>query len=147
VRRAVLAAALTDEPPSDEHLGLALDELMSDAQRLTRSLLGVGSRPDEGLDGAEPGMPSGRLPRPAEPACTTWSEKTRVAGTPDPRQERPNLSGAGLRHARSQVPAAASCRTPGRRPPSRSKNPTSQAIRNGTRKLSAPLDKHLLTLV
>jgi hypothetical protein len=65
VRRAVLAAALSDEPPSDEHLGLALDELMSDAQRLTRSLLGVGSRPDEGLDGAEPGMPSGRLPRPA----------------------------------------------------------------------------------
>jgi ATP-dependent 26S proteasome regulatory subunit len=64
VRRAVLAAALSDEPPSDEHLGLALDELMSDAQRLTRSLLGVGSRPDEGLDGAEPGMPSGRLPRP-----------------------------------------------------------------------------------
>lgn len=41
VRRAVLAAALADEPPADDHLGLALDELLSDAQRLTRSLLGV----------------------------------------------------------------------------------------------------------
>ena len=43
VRRAVLAAALDDEPPADDHLGTALDELLSDAQRLTRSLLGVGS--------------------------------------------------------------------------------------------------------
>ena len=33
VRRAVLAAALADEPPADDHLGLALDELLSDAQR------------------------------------------------------------------------------------------------------------------
>ncbi|MGO4602593.1 AAA family ATPase [Terrabacter sp. 2YAF2] len=65
VRRAVLAAALSDEPPSDEHLGLALDELLSDAQRLTRSLLGVGSRDEDALDGARPGMPSGRVPRAA----------------------------------------------------------------------------------
>ncbi len=65
VRRAVLAAALSDEPPSDGHLSLALDELLSDAQRLTRSLLGVGSRDDDALDGVRPGMPSGRLPRPA----------------------------------------------------------------------------------
>ena len=49
VRRAVLAAALADEPPGDEHLGTALDELLSDTQRLTRSLLGVwpgGGGPD-----------------------------------------------------------------------------------------------------
>ncbi|WP_330475948.1 ATP-binding protein [Terrabacter sp. C0L_2] len=65
VRRAVLTAALVDEPPSDDHLGLALDELMSDAQRLTRSLLGVGSRDDDVLYGARLGMPSGRVPRPA----------------------------------------------------------------------------------
>jgi hypothetical protein len=58
VRRAVLAAALTDEPPSDDHLGLALDELLSDAQRLTRSLLGVGSgEPTEGRDGTRAGFP------------------------------------------------------------------------------------------
>ncbi|MCU1538105.1 MAG: Cell division protein FtsH [Humibacillus sp.] len=43
VRRAVLTAAVADEPPSDEHLGVALDELMSDTERLTRSLLGVGA--------------------------------------------------------------------------------------------------------
>ena len=40
VRRAVLAAAIADEPPSDDHLGAALDELLSDAHSLTRSLLG-----------------------------------------------------------------------------------------------------------
>src|SRR6478609_307772 len=65
VRRAVLAAALSDEPPSDEHLGLALDELLSDAQRLTRSLLGVGSGHDEGLDGVDPGVSPGRFARPS----------------------------------------------------------------------------------
>jgi len=43
VRRAVLAAAVVDEPPADDHLGTALDELLSDSERLTRSLLGVGS--------------------------------------------------------------------------------------------------------
>jgi len=54
VRRAVLAAAIADEPPSDDHLGAALDELLSDAHSLTRSLLGVG--PGEGgLDAAGPG--------------------------------------------------------------------------------------------
>ncbi len=42
VRRAVLASAVADEPPADDHLGVALDELLSDAERLTRSLLGVG---------------------------------------------------------------------------------------------------------
>ena len=43
VRRAVLAAAVEDEPPGDDHLGIALDELLSDSERLTRSLLGVGA--------------------------------------------------------------------------------------------------------
>jgi ATP-dependent 26S proteasome regulatory subunit len=51
VRRAVLAAAIADEPPSDDHLGAALDELLSDAHTLTRSLLGVG--PGAGDDGPE----------------------------------------------------------------------------------------------
>src|SRR6478752_171087 len=60
VRRAVLAAALADEPPADDHLGVALDELMSDAQALTRSLLGVGAH-DDGGDGDPRGMPPGRL--------------------------------------------------------------------------------------
>ena len=55
VRRAVLAAALADEPPSDDHLGAALDELLSDAHALTRSLLGVG--PAGGPDGGPGGWP------------------------------------------------------------------------------------------
>ena len=60
VRRAVLAAALAGEPPADDHLGLALDELLSDAQRLTRSLLGVGADGHgggEGATGSHPGFP------------------------------------------------------------------------------------------
>ena len=59
VRRAVLAAAIEDEPPGDDHLAGALDELLSDTQRLTRSLLGVapGGGPD-GSGGADgPGGP------------------------------------------------------------------------------------------
>ena len=63
VRRAVLAAALADEPPSDDHLGVALDELLSDAQRLTRSLLGVGSATGE-ADLGPTGMPPRGMPRP-----------------------------------------------------------------------------------
>lgn len=59
VRRAVLAAALADEPPADDHLGLALDGLLSDAQRLTRSLLGVQAHGDDDDDGAPVG-PFGR---------------------------------------------------------------------------------------
>jgi DNA polymerase III delta prime subunit len=66
VRRAVLAAALADESPSDDHLGVALDGLMSDAQALTRSLLGVGT-PDGDGGGVDPmGRPPGRL-RPRAP--------------------------------------------------------------------------------
>ncbi len=65
VRRAVLAAALADEPPADDHLGIALDELLSDAQRLTRSLLGVGSGdPAQDRDGEPIERPT-RLPAPA----------------------------------------------------------------------------------
>jgi hypothetical protein len=63
VRRAVLAAALRDEPPADDHLGGALDELLSDSQRLTRSLLGVGSGDAAGgPDGGTPGAPMAGLP-------------------------------------------------------------------------------------
>jgi ATP-dependent 26S proteasome regulatory subunit len=47
VRRAVLHAAAADTEPADEHLTTALDELLSDTETLTRSLLGVGwSAPD-----------------------------------------------------------------------------------------------------
>ncbi|WP_141824321.1 AAA family ATPase [Humibacillus xanthopallidus] len=53
VRRAVLAAAIADEPPADDHLGAALDELLSDSHRLTRSLLGVDAG-EGGPDGAGP---------------------------------------------------------------------------------------------
>lgn len=43
IRRAVLAAALSEAEPGDAHLEAALDELLSDAEALTRSLLGVAS--------------------------------------------------------------------------------------------------------
>jgi hypothetical protein len=43
VRRAVVAAALEDEPVADSHLSAAVDDLMADAETLTRSLLGSGS--------------------------------------------------------------------------------------------------------
>jgi DNA polymerase III delta prime subunit len=66
VRRAVLHAALAGAEPGDDHLEKALDELLSDAESLTRSLLGVGTSPfgdgplgDGGFGGgelAEPGV-------------------------------------------------------------------------------------------
>jgi ATP-dependent 26S proteasome regulatory subunit len=43
VRRAVVAAALEDAPVSDAHLAAAAEELMDDAETLTRSLLGSGA--------------------------------------------------------------------------------------------------------
>ena len=43
VRRAVVAAALDDTPVSDSHLSAAVEDLMADAETLTRSLLGSGS--------------------------------------------------------------------------------------------------------
>jgi ATPase family associated with various cellular activities (AAA) len=48
VRRAVLHAAAAGAEPADEHLTTALDELLSDTERLTRSLLGVGSSAPDG---------------------------------------------------------------------------------------------------
>jgi len=42
VRRAVVAAALEDMPVGDPHLSAAVDDLMADAETLTRSLLGSG---------------------------------------------------------------------------------------------------------
>jgi hypothetical protein len=70
VRRAVLAAAVADEPPADDHLGLAVDELLSDSERLTRSLLGVGAAngpwgpgaPEGGWTGEADGIPVGPGP-------------------------------------------------------------------------------------
>jgi ATP-dependent Zn protease len=43
VRRAVVAAALANSPVGDAHLAKAVEELMADAESLTRSLLGSGS--------------------------------------------------------------------------------------------------------
>lgn len=43
VRRAVVAAALDNQPVSDSHLSAAVEDLMADAETLTRSLLGSGS--------------------------------------------------------------------------------------------------------
>ena len=42
----MLAAALADAEPADDHLAAALDALLSDAEALTRSLLGVGPGDD-----------------------------------------------------------------------------------------------------
>lgn len=52
VRRAVLHGALAGQDPSDEHLESALDELLSDSEALTRSLLGV---PSDGEPAGEQG--------------------------------------------------------------------------------------------
>ncbi len=79
VRRAVLAAALDGAPPADDHLGAALDELLSDAHRLTRSLLGVGAGPGGGPEGRGgdvmgvpdgPGWMPGRMGRPGRSVMT-----------------------------------------------------------------------------
>ena len=54
--------------PRDEHLGVALDELMSDTERLTRSLLGVGADDLVGGPGGMGGpgmMSSRRMSRPS----------------------------------------------------------------------------------
>lgn len=48
VRRAVVAAALEDTPVSDSHLSAAVEDLMADAETLTRSLLGSGSEAGAG---------------------------------------------------------------------------------------------------
>ena len=58
VRRAVLRAALEDAEPVDEHLTGALDDLLSDTESLTRSLLGVDSA--EGHRGQLPPVVSPR---------------------------------------------------------------------------------------
>ncbi|MDN5796774.1 MAG: ATP-binding protein [Intrasporangium sp.] len=57
VRRAVLHAALAGTAPSDEHLAAALDQLLSDSEVLTRSLLGVAG--DAGWSGEEGGFDEG----------------------------------------------------------------------------------------
>ncbi len=55
VRRAVLRAAMAASEPTDEHLSGALDDLLSDTESLTRTLLGVD--PQEG--GSAMGRPLG----------------------------------------------------------------------------------------
>jgi len=44
IRRAVLAAAVAQQRPADSHLAAALDELLSDQEAFTRSLLASGPR-------------------------------------------------------------------------------------------------------
>jgi ATP-dependent 26S proteasome regulatory subunit len=65
VRRAVLHAALGGREPADEHLESALDELLSDSEVLTRSLLGVAGTGDSAGEPGEPGS-VGEFGGPAE---------------------------------------------------------------------------------
>lgn len=65
VRRAVLRATLANAPVADDDLRVALDELLDDAETMTRSLLGVVSPsvPDPGGQqdlGPRPGLAPGR---------------------------------------------------------------------------------------
>jgi hypothetical protein len=55
VRRAVVAAALEGGPVSDAHLSGAVEDLMADAETLTRSLLGSGSDATAGAGSRFPG--------------------------------------------------------------------------------------------
>lgn len=52
VRRAVLRATLADTPVDDADLQIALDELLDDAEAMTRSLLGVAVTGEPGPEGA-----------------------------------------------------------------------------------------------
>ncbi|MEO8283417.1 MAG: ATP-binding protein [Pseudarthrobacter sp.] len=61
VRRAVVAAALENEPVSDSHLSAAVEDLMADAETLTRSLLGSGPN-SAAAPGPGPGFPGPGLP-------------------------------------------------------------------------------------
>ena len=56
VRRAVVAAALEDAPVSDAHLEAAVEDLMADAEALTRSLLGSGPDGSGAPPGGSPGF-------------------------------------------------------------------------------------------
>jgi hypothetical protein len=69
-----------------------------------------------------------------------------VAGTCN-RQRKAVLSRRGSSACPQPDPSAGQPRNPGLPRTSRSKNPTSQAIRNGTENYPASLDKLLLTLV
>lgn len=66
VRRAVLRAAIAGAEPQDVHLAGAVDDLLSDGEALTRSLLGVAG---EGPSGSDSPPPFGR-PGPA--SSTSW---------------------------------------------------------------------------
>jgi hypothetical protein len=72
-RRVVLTAADLDVPVSDDLLGQVLDEMLADAERLTRSLLGSGGDQDETTPGPTPfdlplpGRPRGMVRRARPP--------------------------------------------------------------------------------
>jgi len=57
VRRAVLTATLAGQPPGDAHLSAAVSELTSDAEALSRVLLG--QYPRENADARRPWGPPG----------------------------------------------------------------------------------------
>ncbi|WP_460625956.1 AAA family ATPase [Intrasporangium mesophilum] len=98
VRRAVLAAAVADEPPTDDHLGLALDELLSDTERLTRSLLGVGAGmagwgpdgPQGGWAGEPDGIPVGPGPLTRPPRGRWATTSFGWFGPPPPGVQMPS---------------------------------------------------------
>lgn len=59
IRRSVLLAAVRGEEVADTHLTAALDELTSERQRLTRSLLGAGPQDQHGVAATQPGPTGG----------------------------------------------------------------------------------------
>ena len=70
VRRAVLKAALAGADPDDSHLAGAVDDLLSDGETLTRSLLGVAGDPGAVVDAAY-------VVGPAHGGPATWTAKLR----------------------------------------------------------------------
>jgi len=59
IRRSVLLAAARGEKVADTHLTAALDELASERQRLTRSLLGALPQDQHAVAAAQPGPMDG----------------------------------------------------------------------------------------
>lgn len=84
VRRAVVAAALEDAPVSDSHLAAAVEDLMADAETLTRSLLGSGTDAPGAPGFRGPGFAAPGFPGPGFPG----------PGFPGPGSGGPGITGA-----------------------------------------------------
>jgi len=67
VRRAVVAAALEGVPVADSHLAAAVEDLMADAETLTRSLLGSGTEASGQPGFPGPGPHTTGVVRPGQP--------------------------------------------------------------------------------